>query len=129
MKGQIPMAAKKKLAAKSKHATRDPLAKKHRRPSPSGADDDSAPSRGTESSPDHPQKLSALNAAALVLAESADPLNCQEMIRVMAEKGLWSSPGGKTPASTLYSSLLREIRTKGAESRFQKATRGKFTRT
>ena len=36
------------------------------------------------------------------------------------------SPAGKTPAATLYSGILREIQTRGAEARFQKVERGKF---
>ena len=71
------------------------------------------------------KKLSALDAAAKILAESGQPMNCQEMIDAMAAKGYWSSPGGKTPAATLYSSILREL-SKGTESRFVKTTRGKF---
>jgi hypothetical protein len=47
----------------------------------------------------------------------------------MAAKGYWTSPGGKTPAATLYSALLREIKVKGAQARFQKTERGKFART
>src|SRR5262245_2770862 len=38
------------------------------------------------------QKLSALDAAALVLAEAGQPMSCQEMIAAMAQKGYWSSP-------------------------------------
>lgn len=45
----------------------------------------------------------------------------------MAAKALWSSPNGQTPAATLYSAILREINTKGKESRFKKADRGLFT--
>ena len=37
------------------------------------------------------------------------------------------SPGGKTPAATLYSAILREIQTKGKEARFKKSDRGLFT--
>ena len=48
------------------------------------------------------KKLSALDAAAQVLAETGQPMACKEMIEAMAQKGYWSSPGGKTPASTLY---------------------------
>jgi hypothetical protein len=48
------------------------------------------------------KKLSAIDAAAKVLADTGTAMNCQELIKVMAEKGLWTSPGGKTPASTLY---------------------------
>jgi HB1, ASXL, restriction endonuclease HTH domain len=72
------------------------------------------------------KKLSALDAAAKVLQEAGTPLNCQDMIAAMAAKGYWSSPAGKTPASTLYSALLREIKTKGKQARFQKAARGQF---
>jgi hypothetical protein len=73
-----------------------------------------------------PKKMSALNAAAKVLADAGTPMNCQEMIDAMAKAKLWSSPHGQTPAATLYSAILREINTKGAESRFVKTERGKF---
>jgi hypothetical protein len=43
----------------------------------------------------------------------------------MEAKGYWTSPGGKTPSQTLYSSILRDIR-KGKEARFVKADRGTF---
>ena len=74
-----------------------------------------------------PKKLSALDAAAKVLGEAGQPMNCQEMIQAMAAKGYWTSPGGKTPSATLYSGILRELKTKGKEARFQKTERGKFT--
>jgi hypothetical protein len=73
------------------------------------------------------KKVSALDAAARVLAEAKEPMNCQEMIETMAKKGYWTSPGGKTPSATLYSAMLREIDKKGKESRFTKTERGKFT--
>ena len=73
-------------------------------------------------------KLSALDAAAKVLAETGKPMSCNEMIETMGAKGYWSSPGGKTPGSTLYSGIIKEISTKGKESRFQKTDRGQFTR-
>jgi hypothetical protein len=72
------------------------------------------------------KKMSALDAAAKILSETGQAMNCQEMIRVMAEKGYWTSPGGKTPASTLYSAILRETQTKGKDARFRKTERGKF---
>jgi HB1, ASXL, restriction endonuclease HTH domain len=71
-------------------------------------------------------KLSAIDAAAKVLSETGQPMNTKEMITAMAVKGYWTSPGGKTPAATLYSAILREITTQGAEARFQKTERGKF---
>jgi len=75
------------------------------------------------------KKLSALDAAAKVLAETGQPMSCKEMIEAMAQKGYWSSPGGKTPSATLYSGITKEISTKGKESRFKKTDRGRFART
>lgn len=72
-------------------------------------------------------KLSALDAAAKVLAEAGEPLNTKQMVEAMAAKKLWTSPGGKTPHATLYSAILREINTKGSDARFKKTERGKFT--
>ncbi len=71
-------------------------------------------------------KMSALDAAAKVLAESKEPMTSKEMIDAMAAKGYWTSPGGKTPQATLYAAILREIQTKGAEARFTKTERGHF---
>ncbi|HEY0985112.1 HTH domain-containing protein [Schlesneria sp.] len=71
-------------------------------------------------------KMSALDAAAKVLGESTDPLTSKGMIDAMAAKGYWQSPGGKTPHATLYAAILREITTKGEESRFVKTERGHF---
>jgi hypothetical protein len=79
-----------------------------------------------EKKPKGEKKLSALDAATKVLAEAGRPMTCQEMIDAMAAKGLWTSPGGKTPSATLYSAILRELTTKGADSRFVKTDRGKF---
>lgn len=73
-----------------------------------------------------PGKLSALDAAAKVLAESGEPMTSKEMIDAMAAKGYWTSPGGKTPQATLYAAILREIQTKGTEARFTKTERGHF---
>ena len=71
-------------------------------------------------------KLSCLDAAAKVLGEAKEPMTTGAMIEKMAAKGYWTSPGGKTPAATLYSAILREINTKGKESRFAKKDRGLF---
>jgi len=75
---------------------------------------------------DEPKRLGALDAAAQVLSARGEAMRTSEMIVVMAEEGLWTSPKGKTPAATLYSAILREIGSKGKESRFRKAERGKF---
>jgi HB1, ASXL, restriction endonuclease HTH domain len=72
------------------------------------------------------KKVGALDAAAHDLAGSKEPMNCKDLIEAMAKKGLWTSPGGKTPHATLYSAIIREIALKGKESRFVKKDRGQF---
>ena len=53
-------------------------------------------------------------------------MNAKQMINAMAAKGLWTSPGGKTPHATLYSAILREINAMGKGARFKKTDRGHF---
>jgi hypothetical protein len=72
-----------------------------------------------------PKKLSALDAAAQVLQAAGKPMTTAEMIEEMSKQGLWTSPNGATPAATLYSAILREMK-KGDASRFEKAERGRF---
>lgn len=72
-------------------------------------------------------KLSQLDAAVKVLGEAGTPMTTKAMIEAMAAKGYWTSPGGATPAQTLYSAILRELQKKGAEARFTKVDRGQFT--
>ena len=76
--------------------------------------------------PPKEKKLSAIDAAAQVLAGSKEAMNCKELVEAMAAKSLWTSPGGKTPHATLYSAIIREIALKGKESRFVKSERGRF---
>jgi hypothetical protein len=73
-----------------------------------------------------PKRVSALDAAAQVLAKAGKPMRAQELIAAMAEQGLWKSPGGKTPHATLYAAMMREARDKGKEARFTKVDRGLF---
>jgi hypothetical protein len=75
------------------------------------------------------KRLSALDAAAKILVDAGTPMNAKEMIESMAKKGLWTSPGGRTPHATLYAAILREIAVKGKEARFKKTDRGHFAAT
>jgi len=100
-----------KKSAPKKASTAKPAAKKTK-------------AAGTTEAKD--KKLSAIDAAAKVLATAKEPMNCKELIEAMAAKKLWTSPGGKTPWATLYSAIAREIATKGKDARFKKAERGKF---
>ena len=72
------------------------------------------------------KRVSALDAAAQVLAASEVPMRAKEMSAAMEAKGLWTSPGGKTPEATLYAAIIREIAAKGTAARFKKHERGVF---
>lgn len=74
-----------------------------------------------------PKRVSALDAAHTVLLDAKGGMKAPDIIKAMAERGLWTSPGGKTPASTLYAAMVREITTKGDASRFKKSDKGMFT--
>jgi len=79
-----------------------------------------------EATPAPMKRLSALDAAAQVLAASEVPMRAKEMIAAMEAKKLWTSPGGKTPEATLYAAIIREIAAKGTAARFKKHERGVF---
>ncbi|MBL9150413.1 MAG: hypothetical protein JNM94_17140 [Phycisphaerae bacterium] len=74
-----------------------------------------------------PTRLSALDAAATVLASAKEPMRAADIVKAMAERGLWSTPNGKTPEATVYAAILREIGAKGKDARFRKTDRGLFT--
>jgi hypothetical protein len=106
------MTAKKKSA----RATPAPRTQKKTAASPTPKPDAAAPAK----------KYSALDAAAQVLRETGQPMSCPELIAQMAAKGYWTSPKGKTPSSTLYAALMRDVQLKGAASRFVKTGPGRF---
>ncbi len=72
------------------------------------------------------KKVSGLDAAYQVLAAAGEPMHCGDVVKKMLDDGMWKT-GGKTPASTIYSAIVREITTKGADARFKKTDRGLFT--
>jgi hypothetical protein len=84
-----------------------------------------AADQACESTTTATKALSGLDAAAQILREVGEPLNAQDMVRHMLETGLWKT-AGKTPASTIYAAIIRDIKAKGSGSRFQKVDRGRF---
>ncbi len=70
-------------------------------------------------------KMSGLDAAAKVLKDAGEPLNCKTIVERAVEKGWWTT-NGKTPSATVYAAILREITAKGKDARFRKTERGKF---
>ena len=122
------MATKNRIKAKGKKSSTTVTLKAEATPQTEGP----RPARsmrsraGATDAPARAAKLSALEAAVRLLGETGQAMNCQEMIAAMAAKGYWTSPGGKTPSATLYTSILKELTTKGKESRFVKVDRGHF---
>ena len=116
------MATAKKTARKKTTSTKQKAATK-KAPAKKAATKRTATKKAAAKSGD---KLSQLDAAVKVLSESKAPMTTKAMIDAMGTKGYWSSPGGKTPAQTLYSALLREIQNKGKDARFVKVDRGQF---
>ena len=72
------------------------------------------------------KRLSVLDAAVEVLKTERKPMRAKELIAAMAERGLWTSPGGKTPEATLVAAILRESTAKGQQARIRKVDRGQF---
>ena len=122
------MATKNRIKAKGKKSSTTVTPKAEATPQTEGP----RPARsmrsraGATDAPARAAKLSALEAAVLLLGETGQAMNCQEMIAAIAAKGYWMSPGGKTPSATLYTSILKELTTKGKASRFVKVDRGHF---
>jgi len=74
---------------------------------------------------DRPKRVSGLDLAAEVLAESGTPLNAKTIAERVIAAG-WKT-SGSTPWATLYSAIIREITKKKEASRFRKTDRGLFT--
>lgn len=66
-----------------------------------------------------------LEAAAVVLGKSKEPLSCPTIMEQVLKQKLWST-AGKTPHQTLSSAIQREITKKKKESRFVKTGRGLY---
>ena len=127
----------KKTAAK-KTAAKRPAAKQanvpaktpHKAaPKTKATNEAKAPKNATKAKPEAKtetgKKMSQIAAAIRVLTQAKQPMTAKAMVEAMVAKGLWSSPGGKTPEATLYASIIRDIR-RGADARFQKVDRGQF---
>ena len=114
---------KKKASAKKSSKKAAPVAKKASKSSKQATKTkgaDTGQPRGPRA-----KRSSGLDAAAKVLAEAKEPMGCKDIVQQMLDKGLWQTKG-KTPAATIYASVLREIQKKGKASRFVKVGRGQF---
>jgi len=113
----------------AKKTTRKKITKKttkktaSKRPAPK-----TAPKKKTlTNKPTGAKRVSLLDAAATVLKGAKAPMQAKAIVESVTAKGLWKSPGGKTPHATLYAAMTREIAAKGKDARFRKVERGMFT--
>ena len=107
-------------AAKAPEATKDASAKTGRDTGDRGAKDGQPVAEGGKA-------MSLMDAAVDILSQgTGDPMRCKDIVDLAVQRGLWAPRTGKTPDSTLYAAILREIVTKGDASRFAKTERGKF---
>jgi hypothetical protein len=113
LRGEIGAESAAAGAAETTDATGKPAAK--------GTKGKSTPKREKK-----PKRMSGLDAAAKVLEESSEPMGVKQIVEAAEAKGYWKSPGGKTPHATVYSAIIREIKTRGQDARFRKAERGQF---
>jgi len=95
------------------------------RPSKSNMSDSARKTRKTGAPTAH-KPMSGLDAAAKVLADGGKPMRARELVDAMIKGGLWKC-GGRTPHSTIYAAMIREIAAKGDAARFKKVDRGLFT--
>jgi len=114
-----PTEASKDAGATTGRATGDPGAK--------GGQPVAKGGKATCLREDTHRQMSLVDAAVSILSQgSGDPMGCKDLVAEAVNRGLWAPRTGKTPASTLYAAILREIATKGDKSRFVKTERGKF---
>ncbi len=106
--------------AKAPEATKDASAETGRDVGERGA-------KGGQPVAEGGKAMSLMDAAVNILSQgTGDPMRCKDIVDLAVKRGLWAPRTGKTPASTLYAAILREIVTKGEASRFVKTERGKF---
>jgi hypothetical protein len=75
------------------------------------------------------KRISLLEAAATVLADTKAPMQAKALVDAVVERGMWKPGAGKTPHATLYAAIVREIAEKGKDARFRKVERGRFGTT
>jgi len=121
-----PQRLRKRLADAATGATKAEKATKDAKPT-ARRDTGERGATGGQCDAGGDKPMSLLDAAAHLLSlGTGDPMRCQTIVDLAVARGLWTPGEGKTPANTLYASILREINTKGDASRFVKAERGKF---
>lgn len=95
-------------------------------PAEPAQDADEPPAEPAQDAPKPQKKLSLVNAGIKVLKQEGRPLNTREIVKLAAERGLWTPTACRTPEQSLYGAFFLEIKN-SANPRIKKsAERGKF---
>lgn len=114
-----PSSSTKKIAPKNAKP-------KNPAPPPVAASTPRGPKPGIRGAPGRVgPSTSGLSAAHTVLSSSKAPMNVRDLTETVLKRRLWST-SGRTPSATIAAAILREIKTKGNQSRFARAGRGLF---
>lgn len=130
-KKKLSAAERKNLLAQHKADQENARLREEREASPEGMTASEAAmskAKRTNKPKDAPvkdKKLSLIGAAAQILGKSKEPMTCKDMVNEVIAAGLWTPGDGKTPHATLYSAILRDL--KSETPRFEKVDRGQFT--
>ncbi|MEQ9616644.1 MAG: winged helix-turn-helix domain-containing protein [Phycisphaerales bacterium] len=127
-KKTTPKTAKKTTRKKTaKKATSKKTPRKTTSAAKPGATKPAPKMQAKTTKPTPGKRVSLLDAAATVLKGAKQPMTAKAIVEAVTAKGLWKSPGGKTPHASLYAAMTREIAAKGKDARFRKVSRGQFT--
>jgi len=120
---ELDAAPAKTKAAKSAPA---PRAKNGNGAAPAAAAKSEPLVSAVEAKPAKARKMSALDAAAVLLRDTGTAMTPHEIYAGVSARGLWDSPKGDTPWATIAAAIGREIAAGGDACRFVKPERGKY---
>ena len=72
------------------------------------------------------RKLSLVSAGIEVMKQEGRPLNTREIVRLAAERGLWTPTACRTPEQSLYGAFFLEMKNSDSPRIRKSAERGKF---
>ena len=88
--------------------------------------DAAASAEPAQDAPKPRRKLSLVNAGIEVLKQEGRPLNTREIVRLAAERGLWTPTACRTPEQSLYGAFFLEMKNSDSPRIRKSAERGKF---
>ena len=88
--------------------------------------DAAASAEPAQDAPKPRRKLSLVSAGIEVMKQEGRPLNTREIVRLAAERGLWTPTACRTPEQSLYGAFFLEMKNSSSPRIKKSAERGKF---